>query len=128
MEGAGARHLGNLCELKRAEVPGNRKHAENESRITHAIGNEGLVSGSRSGMAMEIEANQKIRTKTDALPSDKHQDVVVPEDQREHREHEQVQVAEKAVVAADMSHVAGAVNVNQHPDAGHEQQPYTGER
>ena len=39
------------------------------------------------------------------------------ENQREHREHEKIQVAEEAVVAAFVRHVSGGINVDQQSDS-----------
>ena len=72
---------------------------------------------------MEIEPDQQIRTKTDPLPPDEHQNIVVPQHKHEHGEHEQIQVSEEAIIPAFVRHVTGGVNVNQHANAGHKQQP-----
>ena len=86
-----------------------------------------LLAAVASGLAMEVEPDQQVRAQAHAFPSDKHQRVVVPQDQRQHGEHEQVQVSEEAVVPALVRHVAGGVDVDEHADAGDEQQPDTGE-
>jgi hypothetical protein len=77
---------------------------------------------------VEIETDQQIRTQAHAFPADEHQHIVVGQDQRQHGEHEEVEISEEAVVAAFMRHVAGGVNVDQHADAGDEQQPDAGKR
>src|SRR6266568_9603304 len=77
---------------------------------------------------MEVETNQKIGAQAYAFPANEHQHVVVRENQREHGEHEKVEVSEKSVVSAFMRHVADRINVDQHPDAGNEQQPDARER
>ena len=118
-----ARHLVHVGVLQRAEIPGNSEHAQQEAGITNAIGNECFVRGGRGRMAQEVEADEQVRAKADALPADEHEGIVVPQDERQHGEHEQVQVAEKPVVAAFVAHVADRVNVDQHPHAGNKQQP-----
>ncbi len=77
---------------------------------------------------MKVETNQKIRTQSHAFPPNEHQHIVVGENQREHGEHEEVQVTKKAVIPALMRHVPGRINMDQHPDAGHKQQPDAGQR
>ena len=77
---------------------------------------------------MEIEADQQVRTQADTFPSNKHQHVIVGKDQREHGEHEEVEVSEEPVVAAFMRHVASGINMDQHADARDEEQPDAGER
>src|SRR6266567_1686852 len=66
---------------------------------------------------MEVETNQKIGAQAYAFPANEHQHVVVRENQREHGEHEKVEVSEKSVVSAFMRHVADRINVEQQPDA-----------
>src|SRR5208283_2488287 len=62
------------------------------------------------------------------FPADKKKNVVVRQDEREHGEHEEVQVSEETVVAAFVRHVSGGVNMDQHAHAGDEEQPDGGER
>src|SRR6202140_4437241 len=77
---------------------------------------------------MKIKTDQQVRTQADALPANKHQNVIVGKDQREHGEHEEVEVSEEAVVPAFMRHVASGINMDQHADARDEKQPDAGER
>ena len=56
-------------------------------------------------LLVEVVADQQIRTQTHAFPSDEHHHVVVAQDQREHREHEEVQVGEEPVEAVLFVHV-----------------------
>ena len=117
-----------LGEAQRAEVPGDGEHAQQESGVADAVDDECLVGGVAGRLAMEIETDQQIRAQAHAFPAHEHQDVVVRQDQRQHGEHEQVQVAEEAVVAAFVRHVAGGVDVDQDAHAGDEQQPDGGKR
>ena len=77
---------------------------------------------------MEIETDQQIRAQAHALPSHKHQDIVVRQDEGEHGEHEQVEISEEAVVAALVRHVAGGINMDERAHAGDKQQPDGGKR
>ena len=115
-------------EAQRAEVPGDGEHAQQEAGVADAVDDECFVGGVAGRLAMEIETDQQIRTQAHAFPAHEHQDIVVRQDQREHGEHEQVQVSEEAVVAAFMRHVADGINVDQHAHAGDKQQPDGGER
>ncbi len=112
-----------IDESQRSAEPRNKEHPENESRVANAVDDECLVRRVACRLALEIETNQQIRAQPHALPPNKHQHVVIGEDQGEHREHEEIQVPEKAVVPALMRHVSGRINMNQHPDAGNKQQP-----
>src|SRR5581483_742042 len=77
-------------------------------------------------LAMKVKSNYEIRAQTNPFPPYKQQSIVVAEDEGEHRKHEQVQVSKKPVVSAFVRHVADGVDVNQHPNAGDEQQPDAG--
>ena len=105
------------------EIPGNREHAEQESGIANAIHDECFIGRIRCRLAMEVKADQQVGAQAHTFPAHKHHGVVVPQDQRQHGKHEQIHVSEEAVVAAFVRHVADRVDVDQHADAGHEQQP-----
>ena len=118
----------NLGKPERAEIPRNGEHPQQEPGVTDAVYDECLVGGVAGRLAVKVKANQQVRAQAHPLPAHKHHGVIVPQDQREHGEHEQVQVAEEAVIAPFVRHVAGRIDVDQHADAGHKQQPDTGER
>ena len=109
-------------------MPGDEEHAEEESSVADAVHDESFVGGVACRLAVEIETDQQIRAQAYAFPADEHEHVIVGQDEREHGEHEQVEVSKEAVVAAFMRHVAGGINMNQHADAGDKQQPDAGER
>ena len=108
-----ARQVRNFGEAQRAKVPGDGEHAQQEAGVADAVDDECLIGGGAGRLTMEIESDQQIRTQAHALPSHKHEGIVVPQDEREHGEHEEIQVAEEAVVAALVRHVAGGINVDQ---------------
>ena len=114
-------------EPQRSEVPRDGKHPEQEASISDAVNDECLVCRVAGRLAMKVETDQQVGAQTHAFPSHKHQHVVVAQDEREHREHEQVQVSEEAVIPTLVRHVTGRINVDQHSHAGHKQQPYAGE-
>src|SRR5262249_42565231 len=58
-------------------------------------------------------ANKQIGAQPHSLPANEHEQVVVGQDQNEHRGHEQVQVSEEAVIARVPVHVADRVDVHQ---------------
>ena len=66
----------------------------------------------------EVEADEQVRGETDALPADEHQQEVLGEHQRQHEEHEEVEVGEEAPVALFVRHVADGVDVDEEADAG----------
>src|SRR3954464_5479907 len=117
-----------INEPQRSTKPGNKEHAQNESRVTNTVHDEGLIGRIARRLAMKIKSNQQIRAQSDALPAHEHQHVIVGEDQREHGEHEQVEIPEETVIPSFMRHVSGGINMYEHPDAGNKQQPDAGER
>ena len=72
---------------------------------------------------MEVETDQQVRAQAYAFPSHKHQDVVVPQNEREHGEHEQVEISEEAIVATFVRHVSSGINMDERAYAGDKQQP-----
>ena len=118
-----ARDRVDLRVLNRAEIPRNAEQSQQETCVTHAVDDERLIRCGRRRVPQEIEADQQVRAQTHALPADKHQRIIVRQDERQHREHEQVEVAEESVITALVCHVAYRVDVDEHAHAGHEQQP-----
>ncbi len=127
-EVAGARRGIHVHIAQRSHVPSNEKHSQQESCVANAVRNERFICRVTGRLPLEIKSDQQIRTQPNALPSHKHQHIVIGENEREHGEHEQVHVPEEAVVPALMRHVSGGINVDEHPDPGHEQQPDAGKR
>src|SRR6266542_1257377 len=101
--------------------------AENESPVTDSIGNECLLGCRRGLLSVEIKPNQQIGAQADTFPAYKHQEEVVGEHQRQHREHEQIQIGEEPVVTTIAMHVASGKNVNQQTDEGDKQRINTAE-
>ena len=99
----------------------NQHDTENESPVTDSIGDECLLGGWRGLIFVEIKPNQQVGAQADTFPTDKHQEEVVGEHQREHREHEQIQVCKEPVVTAIAMHVTGGKNVNQQTDESDKQ-------
>jgi hypothetical protein len=123
-----ARQRIDVGEAKRAQIPGQRERAKNESGIADAVHDERLVGRGRSRLTMKVKTDQQIRAQAHAFPSHEQKHVVIRQDERKHRKHEQVHVSEEAVVAAFVRHVSGGVNVDQHAHAGHKEQPDRRER
>ena len=71
-------------------------------------------------VTFDVVTNQQVRTQPNAFPADEHQQEVVREHKRQHREHEQVQIREKAVKAFVAVHVPGRENVDEKSDEGDE--------
>ena len=112
----------NTTEIERAEIHDDQEHREREAEIADAVHDERFVAGGGGALLHEVEADQQVAAQTHAFPADEEQQVVTRQHQRQHEEHEQVQVGEEAVVAFLMLHVAGGVDVDERADAGDDQQ------
>src|SRR5215831_12182019 len=87
-------------EVQGLESPEEQEHSQHEPEVAYAVDDEGFLARVRSGLFKKIETDEQVAGEADPLPSDKKQHVVGGQHQNEHEEHEQVQVAEEAVVAA----------------------------
>ena len=122
------RQLVDVDEAKRPQIPGERERAKNESGIADTVHNEGFVGRIAGRLTMKVETDQQIGAQAHAFPSHEQQHVVIRQDERKHRKHEQVHVSEEAVITALVRHVTDGVNVDQHTNAGYEEQPDGRER
>ncbi len=118
-----AGEVSNFGELKRSEDRRDEKHPENEPGIANAINDERLIRRVARRLPMKVKPNQQIRAQSHAFPPDKHEHIIICQDQREHREHEEIEVPKKSVVPPFMRHVPGRINMDQHSDPGYKQQP-----
>ncbi len=114
-----------LLEIQRAKRPEEQRHAHGEARVTEAGDDERLLPSVGSRLLAEIKANEQIGAESYAFPAHEHERVVGGGHQRQHHEEEEVQVGEKAIVAALALHVPPGVEVNQKGDhrdrQGHDQ-------
>ena len=103
-------------EVERAEVRDQGEHADQEGEVADAVDDERLLARRGAGtLLVVVEADQEVGAEPHALPADEHDQVVVAQDQQQHRAHEQVQVGEVAAVARLVAHVADGVDVDQKP-------------
>ena len=86
-----------------------------------------FLPASPANLLEEVEADQQVRAETHAFPAHEQHQIVRAEHQNQHEEHEQIQVREEPVIAALVRHVAGGVDVDEHADAGNDQQHDGGE-
>ena len=105
-----------------------QQHADDEAGIAHAIDDECLLARVAGRLLVEVEADQQVAAQSHAFPADEQQHVVVRQHQHQHEEDEQIEVAEEAVVAVVVRHVAGGVDVDQETDAGDDQDHHRAER
>ena len=100
----------------------HQEEGNQKTEIANSVCDEGLHASSGSGVFQEVEADQKIRCQTHALPPNKHDQVVVGQDQHEHEKHEQIQIGEEAPEAVILPHVADRINVDEEADTGYHHQ------
>jgi hypothetical protein len=119
-----------FAEVERAKGPEDQEDAEDEPPVADAIGDERLPAGVGGGFLLVPIANQEIRAEADALPAHEHHQEVVSQDEHEHEETEQVQIAEEAGDAAAglVGHVGGRIDVDQRADAGDDEDHHPGQR
>src|SRR5688572_9425357 len=86
--------------------------AEHKSPVANAIGDKGFLRSVACFFAIDVVSDEKVRTETDSFPTHKHQQEVVSQHQRQHREHEKIQVSEETIEALVAMHVAHGKQVN----------------
>ncbi len=117
-----------LLEPQGTEVHEDQHDAEKESRIADPVHDESLLAGIAGALLFKIEADEQIRAEAHPFPPYKHQDEIVRQHQGQHREHEKIEVGEKAIVAAVVPHIPGRIHVDQETNAGDDQNHYGRER
>src|SRR3989442_5960958 len=90
-----ANALTNLRELQTSEHREDQHDADRQTPVADAVYYKCFFSGVSGALLQEVIADQEIRAETDPLPADEHHQVVISEDQRQHREHEEVEVREE---------------------------------
>ena len=122
-----------FCTARKSSVPKvdeDQEDAEDEAPVADAVGNEGLLPRVRRALLLVPVADQQVRAEAHAFPAHEHHEEVVPQDEREHEEAEEVQVAEEPRDAAArlVGDIRRRVDVNQRADAGDDQQHHPGQR
>ena len=116
-----ARRLGEHRRVvERAErAPAISADAEQEAEVAHAVDQEGLEVGEDRRRPRVPEADQQVGHQAHRLPAEEQLQEVVAHHQHQHREGEQRDVAEEALVARVVGHVADGVDVHHQRDEGH---------
>jgi hypothetical protein len=100
-----------------AERPEEQPEPADEAPVADAVDDERLHAGGRLLVVLVPEADEQVAAEADALPAEEHHDEVVPEDEEQHREDEQVQVREEAPEGRLRLHVRRRVDVDERTDA-----------
>ncbi len=112
-----------MCE-HRGVVQGTRiaQHggdAEYESEIADTVDQKGLQIREDCGRTRVPEADQQVGHRAHRFPAEEQLHEVVGHHQHQHGEGEQGDIAEEALIAVVVMHVADGVDVNHQGDEGH---------
>src|SRR5206468_11494479 len=105
-------------ELHRADIRVQHEHGDQEPEVADAVHDERLLSGVRVRLIEIPESDEQIRAETHPFPPDEHHWIARAHHEHEHEGDEQVEIREVPGVPSIVPHVAHAKNVDQHPDAG----------
>ena len=117
----------NCAEIHGLKGPEKQQDANGEAEVADARGDECFFAGADRGLLQEPESDEQVAAEAHAFPADEHQDDVGGEDQREHEEDKEIQIAEEAVVALFVRHVSGGINVHEQADEGDDAEHDDGE-
>ena len=106
----------------------DQRDAQQKAEVAHAIDQERLEIGEDGGGARVPEADQQVGHQANRFPAEEQLQEVVGHHQHQHREGEQRDVAEKALVARVIVHVADGVDVHHQGHEGHHQHHERGQR
>ena len=129
-----ARHGGgrrrDLAKIERAEREEHEEDAKQAAQVADPVGEERLLPGVRRAGLLVPEADQQVRAEADPFPAGEQHEEVPGQDEDEHEEAEQVEVAEEARVRAPrlVLHVGRRVHMDDRADAGHDEQHHRRER
>jgi hypothetical protein len=107
--------------IERAEVGQHQADAQDEAEVADAVDQEGLQVGEDRRRPGIPEADQQIGNQADGLPTEEQLHEVVAHHEHQHREGEQGDVAEEAVVAGIVLHVADGVDMHHQRNRGDHQ-------
>jgi len=62
-------------------------------RVTNAVDDEGFPAGICCGFFKQIEADKQVTAEANTFPADEQEQKIVGEDEREHGEHEEIEIA-----------------------------------
>ncbi len=108
-------------EGEAAEPQEHQHDRDRQAHVTDAVDQEGLLRGGGGAGLVLPEADEEVGGEAHALPADVQEQVVVGEDEQQHRREEQVQISEEAAAPLVVLHVPDRVQVDQRADARDQQ-------
>jgi hypothetical protein len=105
--------MGRLVKETYRAGEGERQHdPEYKAPVADAVGDKCFLRCVACFLAIDVVTDEQVGTESNPLPTDKHQEEVVSQYQRQHREHEQVEKREEAIEPFVAMHVANSEQVN----------------
>jgi hypothetical protein len=105
---------------EQARAVHHARDAEHEAEVADAVHDERLHVREDRGRALEPEADEQVTHDAHRFPAEEQLHEVVGHHEHQHREREQRDVAEEAVVARIVVHVADRVDVHAQRHEGHD--------
>jgi hypothetical protein len=109
------------CVLERSRLGEDQEHRDQEPDVADPVVDEGFLPGARCAVALEPERHQPVGARPYAFPADEGEEEVAAEDEKQHREHEQVQIQEELRVVHVAAHVPDGVQVDERAHTRHEE-------
>ena len=91
---------------------------EGHAHVTNPVDHKRLLGSGRGHRLVLPEADQQVRRKANALPANEEHQVVVSQDEQQHRGDEKVEESKEAAPAVVVGHVADGIDMDQAADAG----------
>ena len=110
------------------QSPEDKKDSQDETKVTDAVDDEGLISRCGIDVVLIPKTNQGVGAKPHAFPTHKHEKEIVPRDEEKHGKGEEIEKGEEAPVRVVVVHIADGIDVDESPDPGYDENHYRGER
>ncbi len=115
-----ALHLGTIDsfikERDRTCQRKDEKDTDQHAPVADAVHYKGFLGRLSCLVLLNVIADQQVRAQAHAFPTYEHQQVIVRENKRQHREHEQVQIGKEPVKSRVALHITCRKNMDQQPD------------
>ena len=118
----------NLVVAQRTKVNEDQEHSQNKPGIPDPVYDKSLFPGISRALLLQVVTDEQIGAQAHAFPSHKHQDKIVRQNQREHGEHEKIEVGKETVVAGVVPHIPRRIYVDQKSYARDHQDHHRRER